>query len=479
MNHQAQHWIGGHWCDAASGDAAESLNPSTGEALGRFADAGQADGEAAIVAARSTFDGSNWAHEPRLRAATLLDFADRLERNQADIALALARENGKLIGDANHEVGAAISELLYYAGLARNIFGRVTEVASGQFSMLAREPMGVAGIIVPWNAPVTLLARSLAPAMAAGCTSVVKAAPQTALVTARLFELLAETPNLPSGAVNMVAETGSAVARLLVGSPDVDMISYTGSTQVGKEIMAAGATTLKRLNLELGGSAPCLVFADADLDAAVAGLVRAGMSHAGQVCVAASRLLAERSVAAALEERLAERLASLQLGRADDSASELGPLIDSPAVARMEGLLKEAANVGSVVLKGGPAGGALADGAFFGPSLVRIEGQESAFVQQEIFGPMLTLDTFADEEEGVAKANATRFGLAASVWTNDQQRALRLSGALRSGTVWINAHMKLHAEIETGGYRESGIGRLHGVEGLDAFLQTKHVSWQT
>ncbi len=479
MNHQTQLWIDGRWRDAASGDAAESLNPSTGATLGYFADAGQADGEAAIAAARRAFDGSNWAHEPRLRAAALLDFANRLEREQADIALALARENGKLIGDAQHEVGAAISELRYYAGLARNVFGRVTEVASGQFSMLAREPMGVAGIIVPWNAPVTLLVRSLAPAMAAGCTSVVKAAPQSALVTARLFELLAETPNLPPGTVNMVAETGSVVAQLLVRSPEVDMLSYTGSTQVGKEIMAAGAATLKRLNLELGGSAPCLVFADADLDATVAGLVRAGMSHAGQVCVAASRVLAQQPVAAALEERLAERLASLRLGRAEDPAAELGPLIDASAAARMEGLVKEAANVGSVVLQGGPAAGALAKGSFFGPSLVRVEGQESSFVQQELFGPMLTLDTFADEEEGVAKANATRFGLAASVWTNDQQRALRLSGALRSGTVWINAHMKLHAEIETGGYRESGIGRLHGVEGLDAFLQTKHVSWQT
>ena len=206
----------------------------------------------------------------------------------------------------------------YYAGLARNIFGRVTEVDHHQYSMLAREPMGVAGIIVPWNAPITLLVRSLAPCMAAGCAAVVKAAPQTALVNAEVFAMLADIDGLPAGAVNMLAETGSDVAQRLVNSPEVDVISYTGSTAVGKRIMAAGAATLKRMNLELGGSAPCVVFADADLDAAAAGIARTGMAHAGQVCVAASRVLAEESVAGALQARLAERLGALRLGVADD-----------------------------------------------------------------------------------------------------------------------------------------------------------------
>lgn len=478
MSENARHWIAGRWLDSLGGEIAESTNPSTGESLGLFADAQLADGEAAIAAARECFEMSGWAHQPRLRSQVLLQFADKLEAAKADIATALSQENGKLIGEATHEVAAAVSEARYYAGLARNIFGRVTEVDQGQYSMLAREPMGVAGIIVPWNAPITLLVRSLAPAIAAGCTSVTKAAPQTALVNAKVFQLLADVDGIPPGAINLVAETGSDVSKLLVESPEVDVISYTGSTHVGKLIMAAGATTLKRMNLELGGSAPCIVFGDADLDATVAGITRAAMAHTGQVCVAASRVLAEKSIAADLESRLAERLSGLELGIADRSESQLGPLIDEPSRDRIAGLVAASRDVGEVVLEGAAPGGNLASGSFISPSLVHVEDSDSEFLQQEIFGPLLTVDTFADEDDAVEKANNTRFGLAASVWSSDQQRGLRLANRIKSGTVWLNAHMKLHAEIETGGYRESGLGRLHGVEGLDEFLQTKHISWQ-
>lgn len=475
----ARHWIAGEWVDSAEGATATSINPSTGEVLGSFADGTRADALAGINAARECLAGSRWAHQPRVRAQVLLDFADKLAAASSEIAVALARENGNLLSEARDEVAAAISALRYYAGLARNIFGRVTEVDQGQFSMLAREPMGVAGIIVPWNAPIILLIRSLAPAIAAGCTCVTKAAPQSALVNAKVFELLADVDGIPPGAVNMLAETGNEVAKLLVDSRDVDVISYTGSTQVGKVIMAAASATLKRVNLELGGSAPCVVFADANLDMAVAGITRAAMTHSGQVCVAASRVIAEQSIAADLQAGLMDSLAGLKLGVADKADSQLGPLIDERSCERMTRLISASKSAGELVLKGQRVRGDLANGLFVSPSLVRVEDSNAEFLQQEIFGPLLTIDTFADEHEAAVKANNTRFGLAASVWTCDQQRGFRLANQINSGTVWLNSHTKFHAETETGGYRESGLGRLQGIEGLDEFLQTKHISWQT
>jgi len=477
MTELSRHWIAGEWVPSRNGQSAESVNPSTGDALGSFSDGAAEDAQAAIDAASTCFHESDWAHQPRVRAQVLLTFADRLEQSKGDVARLLASENGKLIGEATHEVAAAVSEARYYAGLARNIFGRITEVDKGQFCMLGREPMGVAGIIVPWNAPVTLLIRSLAPAIAAGCTSVVKAAPQSALVNAELFKLFDGIPGLPAGAINMLSETGSDVSRLLVSSADVDVISYTGSTEVGKAIMAAGATTLKRMNLELGGSAPCVVMADADLDLATAGIIRAGLAHAGQVCVAASRIIADQSIADALQKKLSDRLRGINLGVATDPSSGLGPLIDEASCERLATLEAEAGSAGEIVVAGDRAGGDLATGSFRSPGLLRVTDSDSPFLQSEVFGPLLSLDTFTDVDEAVIKANNTRFGLAASVWTADRGVGMRVANKIKAGTVWINAHMKLHAEIETGGYRESGLGRLHGVEGLEEFLQTKNVSW--
>lgn len=477
MNKFAEHLINGVWVESSNGRRAESTNPSTGEVLGHFADASLEDGARAIMAAKVCFFDTDWSHQPRIRSQVLLTFAERLERERERIAFLLSSENGKPIGEAMHEVSAAISEARYYAGLARNIFGRITEVDTGQFCMLAREPMGVAGIIVPWNAPATLLIRSLAPAIAAGCTSVVKAAPQSALVNAAIFKLFNDIPGLPAGAINTLSETGSEVSRLLVASPDVDVISYTGSTEVGKQIMAGGASGLKRMNLELGGSAPCVVLPDADLDLTAAGIVRAGLAHTGQVCVAASRIIAHESVIDSLEKKVVDALSGVAMGPATDPSTSMGPLIDNRSCERISALEAQAMAVGDVVLAGSKPGGALANGCFRTPALVRIEDSNTTFLQQEIFGPLLSIYRFADSDEAIAKANDTDFGLAASVWTTDRARGMQIAQKIQAGTVWINAHMKLHAEIETGGYKQSGLGRLHGVEGLDEFMQTKNVSW--
>lgn len=475
----AQHWIDGQWVASERGTQAESINPATGEVLGTFAAGDEAEAQAAIAAARRAFDQTDWAQRPRLRASILLEMANRLEAHKEELAQHLTVENGKLLMDAQHEVFAAVSEARYYAGLTRNIFGRVSEIEPGIYAMMSREPMGVAGIIVPWNAPVTLMMRSLAPALAAGCTAVVKAAPQTALINEKVFRILSGIPSLPKGVINMVVETGDEVSKTLVASEDVDTISYTGSTEVGKKIMAAASGTLKRLNLELGGNAPCLVFEDAALEQTLPALVRGGMVMAGQMCTAASRILVHESRFDEVKAGLKKLLSELVVGPADDANSQMGPMIDHANRDRIHNLVCDSDRWGEVVLRGEPLGGVLERGAFISPSLVVDAKPESPLMCSEIFGPVLTLSCFSDEADAIEKANNSRYGLAASVWTQDLQRGQRVARTLQSGTVWINAHNRLMAEAETGGYKESGQGRLHGLEGLGDFLQTKHISWDT
>lgn len=476
---KALNWIDGRWQASVSGNKAPSINPASGAQLGEFADSGQADALAAIRAAHAAFRQSDWAQSPRLRASVLLDMANHLESHQEQIAELLTLEHGKPIGHSRMEVILSVAELRFYAGLARNIFGRVMEVEPDQYSMLSREPMGVAGIIVPWNAPIILLVRSLAPAMAAGCTSVVKAAPQTALANAAVFEALAEAKSLPAGVVNMFAETGSEGAKELVSSPDVAVISYTGSTEVGKYIMRDGADTLKRMNLELGGSAPCIILPDANLASAVPSLVFAGLFITGQQCVAASRLLVHESIIDEVTEAFAIALKKVVVGPGIKPESQMGPMIDARSRDRIVALVGNTPLGVEWVIRGEAPGGDLAKGFFVTPSLARVHDPSRDLVNCEIFGPVLTLQSFGDDEEALHIANQTAFGLAASVWSKDLQRAQHLARRIDSGTVWLNKHGQLHAEIETGGYKQSGLGRLHGVEGLSEFLQTKHISWGT
>ncbi|MCS5688243.1 MAG: aldehyde dehydrogenase family protein [Acidimicrobiales bacterium] len=477
--HKADSWIDGEWRASKSGSYAESVNPAAGRPLEYFADANRDDAKVAISTARRSFEASTWAQSPRLRAKTILDFADRLDARAPEIRELLTLEHGKPILQSRMEVALSAAELRFYAGLARNVFGRVMEIEPDNYSMLTSEPMGVAGIIVPWNAPIILLIRSLAPAMAAGCTSVVKAAPQTALANAAVFAALSEVDDLPAGVVNMFAETGNEGAKELVSSTDVDVISYTGSTEVGKQIMRAGADNMKRMNLELGGSAPCLIFPDADLEKAVPSLIFAGLFISGQQCVAASRLVVHESILEEFTERFASALKNVVVGPGIEPATQMGPMIDAPSRDRILGLIADASSDVDWIVKGGAPGGKLSDGYFVTPSLARIENKDEALANCEIFGPILTIQSFADDDEALAIANRTSYGLAASVWTGDLCRGQHLARRIESGTVWLNKHGQLHAEIETGGYKESGLGRLHGVEGLYEFLQTKHISWET
>lgn len=469
----ATHWIDG---SAVGQPSLSSDDPATGQPLGRFAEGGAAEAGQAIAAARRAFEQGLWAASPRLRQRVLLDWAAALHARAGELAELLTRENGKVIAQARGEVAGAISEIEYYGGLARHLPGHVLEPEPGVLSTVLREPAGVAGIIVPWNAPAVLLVRALGPALAAGCTAVVKPAAQTTLFNAALLAPLLRHPQLPAGVVNVFSEAGHAGASLLATSHDVDAICFTGSTAVGKTIMRDAADSMKKLSLELGGNSACVVFADVDVDAVAVKLAAAATIISGQQCTAARRVLVHASRLAEMKRALAGALQALRVGPGIDPASQLGPLIDRRSRDQVaERIARACGDADEVLLRGGIPGGALAQGAFLAPTLVYHRDSAADFVQEEIFGPFLVLEPFENEAEAVQRANHTVFGLSASVWTHDGARALRVARALRNGTVWINEHNRLSAEVETGGYRQSGLGRLHGYDALADFTELKHI----
>jgi acyl-CoA reductase-like NAD-dependent aldehyde dehydrogenase len=474
-NLNALNYIDGQWQSAADGATGESRNPADGSTIGTYAASGVEDARQAIASARHAFESTLWPHDARLRQMVLLRWADRLEKRQ-ELAALLTQENGKVLTQSRGEMAGAISEIRYYAGLTRHIPGHFMEVEPGAYSATLREAAGVAGLIIPWNAPVVLLIRSLAPALAAGCTVVVKPAHQSAQITAQVLRELSGIEALPRGVLNLVLERGSDVAQELVASTEVDVLSFTGSNLTGQRIMAAAAPTMKKLSLELGGKSSCLVFPDADVRTVAQRLATAATIISGQQCTAARRVLVHASCFAEMKRELKSALEAIVVAPGDAPGAGMGPLIDAESLERVSGDVERALSMADeVVLRGARGGGKLARGHFLTPTLVAHGDSGAFFTQEEIFGPFVVLEKFEDEKEAVARANHTVFGLSASVWTTDGDRGMRVARALRNGTVWINDHNRLFAEAETGGYRRSGIGRLHGYEGLADFLETKHI----
>ena len=470
----AVHWIDGNWRDSA--EHLDSFNPATGEVIGQYALAGEKEAREATAAALRAFRETDWKSDRRLRSKVLHELADRFEARRADLIQLVSLETGKVVAEAAFDVSLAASGLRYYAALVLTEYGRAAEWSPGHFSLLVREPIGVAGISVPWNSPVALLIRSLAPALAAGCTTVVKMPGKTAQLTARLSEVISESASLPRGVVNML--TGEReVLRFLVTSPDVPTISFTGSTKVGRAISRDGAARLKRFGLELGGKTPMLVFDDADLTAALPKLEKAITVFAGQFCMTGSRLLVQSRIAEKVREQLAERLSRVNVGPATDPRSDMGPLIDKANVARVDQMVESAIAAGATaIVRGGPVTeGPLARGAFYRPTFLEVRDSKLPIVQEEVFGPVVTMQVFDTESEAIALANDSDYGLAASIWSRDIDRPLRIARELQAGTVWINDWVLMRDEFEEGGYKQSGRGRLRGLAALDDFLEYKHI----
>jgi (Z)-2-((N-methylformamido)methylene)-5-hydroxybutyrolactone dehydrogenase len=466
-------WVGGLERPAVAGAEYETVDPYAGAAWASVPDGTAADVDAAVASAREALSGP-WGHAtPTARADVLRKLADILERDAAQLAALETRDNGKLLAETAAQCAGLPRWLRYFAGLAETARGAVIPTAKDNVMVYTcAEPVGVVGAIVPWNSPLLLLVFKLAPALAAGCTVVVKPSEQTPVTALELAKRATEA-GLPAGVLNVVTGAGPATGRALAEHPDVAMVAFTGSTEVGRAVAHSAAERFARSTLELGGKSAQIVFADADLEAARDGLLAGIFAASGQTCVAGSRLLVHQDVHAELLELLVARAKTIRLGDPTDRATEMGPLCGGAQRDRVQAHVDRALFEGARLVAGGDDAGL--GGCFFAPTILDGVTDTMAIATDEVFGPVLAVSAFATDDEAIAQANATPFGLAAGVWTRDIGRAHRTAAALDAGTVWINTYRMMAPEVPFGGTGASGWGRENGIEGLSAYLETKAI----
>lgn len=468
--------IGGVWQGAENGRTIDLFCPCDGSLVSRVPDSGTGDVDRAVAAARDAFEHADWAFNPRLRSRCLGAWAAAMRANHEALAVRLALETGKPINEARFELNSSIGYVEYYAAAARTLYGTSTAVEAGLLSVLAREPVGVVAAITPWNYPVTLLMRDMAPALAAGCTCVLKPATQTTGCTLAVLELLDRIPEFPKGVVNAVSGRGSVVGDALTRHPDVDMISLTGGLETGREVMKTAADSMKKVSLELGGKSPNVIFADADLDKALPFALKAIFMNAGQLCTVGSRLVLEESLVDTFLPRLKEEVEKLRPGYCLDENTNLGPVISREQMDKIMGYIEIGKQCSTLVTGGRRlTENGLDKGFYIAPTIFLDPPMNSPIVQEEIFGPVLVVQTFRTKEEALAIANGTTYGLASAVWSRDIDKAMWVARRLRAGSAWVNCYNKLLPECETGGYKQSGMDRAGGAEGMLKYTEVKHL----